>query len=189
MGRQSTIRKLPPHVLEALEGWLRDPAITQQEATRRTNLLLQEVAPERRKVSESAVRRYHKDFRETAKRMKESREIARMMIADMGSLPGGRVGHVLTEIIRTVAFRVSRLLDREEFDLEDLPAVIAQLKDLALVSQRLERASRESEKRESEIRQAAAEEAAEAAGEAARSRGLSSETAEAIRRKILGVGA
>ncbi|MDE0406873.1 MAG: DUF3486 family protein [Alphaproteobacteria bacterium] len=189
MGRQSTVRRLPPKVLEALEGWLRDPAITQQETVRRTNLLLDEVAPEHPKVSRSAVGRYHAGFRETARRMKESREIARMMIADMGSLPGGRVGHVLTEIIRTVSFRLSRQIEGSEFDLEDLPGVIGQLKDLALISQRVERASRESERREREIREAAAEEAAEAAGSAARSQGLSRETADAIRREILGVGA
>ena len=189
MGRQSTVRRLPAHVLEALEGWLRDPAITQREATRRTNLLLDEVAPEHPRVSKSAVGRYHADFRETAKRMGEAREIARLMIADMGSLPGGRVGHVLTEIIRTLSFRVSRQLEGGEFAMEDLPAVIGQLKDLALISQRLEKASRESEKREREIRESAAEEAARAAERSARSQGLSRETADQIRREILGGGA
>ena len=189
MGRQSTIRKLPPRILEALEGWLRDPAITQQEAARRTNLLLEEVAPGRPLVSQSAVQRYHAGFRETAARMKESREIARMMIADMGSVPGGQVGHVLTELIRTVSFRLARQIEGGEFGLEELPAVIAQLKDLALVSQRVEKASRESERREREIREQAAAEAAEAAETAARSQGLSAEAADEIKRKILGGGA
>lgn len=186
MGRQSSIRRLPPHVLEALEGWLRDPAITQEEATRRTNLLLEEVAPERR-VSKSAVNRYHADFRETALRMKEAREIARMMIADMGSTPGGQVGHVLTELIRSVSFRIARQIEAGEFAADALPGVVAQLKDLALVSQRVERASQVSEKREREIRERTAEEAAETAGEAARSQGLSAETVAEIRKKVLGV--
>ena len=188
MGRQSTVRKLPPRVLEALEGWLRDPAITQAEATRRTNLLLEEVAAGKPSLSRSAVQRYHAGFRETAKRMDESREIARMMIADMGSAPGAQVGHVLTELIRTVSFRLARQIEGGEFSLEQLPSVIAQLKDLALVSQRVERASRESERREREIREQAEAEAAETAADAARSQGLSAEAADEIKRKILGGG-
>lgn len=39
MGRLSTIRQLPPDVREALDGWLREGAITQTEASGRVNAL------------------------------------------------------------------------------------------------------------------------------------------------------
>ena len=189
MGRQSTIRKLPPPILEALEGWLRDPAVTQQEAARRTNELLEQSEPGRDPVSQSAVQRYHAEFRKTAVRMRETREIARLMIADMGSIPGGQVGHVLTELIRTASFSLARQIEKEQFDIETMPARIKQLKDLALISQRVEKASRESERRERQIRERTKEEAAETAAAAASEGGMSAGTVEEIKRRILGVDA
>ena len=171
MGRQSTVRTLPPQVLEALEDWLRDPAITQQEATRRTNLLLDEIAPGGKPVSQSAVQRYDAKFREVTRRMRESREIARRMIGELGSVPGRKLGHALTEMIRTAAFEVSGARARGEFDAESLPGVVKQLKDLALVAQRSEAAAKLSVQREGELKRQAAGELADRAEREAGARG------------------
>lgn len=190
MARPSSIHRLPENVREALHGWLNDPGITQEEAARRTNALLDEVAPDHPRVSRQAVNRYDQRYRETAREIREAREVAGMMIADLGSVPGGQVGHLLTEMIRTVSFRITAMVQRSELSAESAPVLVKQLKELSLISQRVERASDISAKRERQIRdeerRRAAEEAAETAAGEARSQGLSAEAADEIKRKILG---
>ena len=101
-GPPSSIHGLPENVRETLHGWLNDPATSQKEAARRTNLLLAEVAPEHPGVSRHAINRYDQKYREATRQVRESREVASRMIADLGSTPGGEIGRLLTEMIRVV---------------------------------------------------------------------------------------
>ena len=191
MGRPSTVNRLPENVREALHGWLNDPAITQEEATRRTNALLAEVAPEHPRVSYQAVNRYDLKFREVTRRLRESREVASRMIAELGSTPGGEMGRLLTEMVRTVSFRITAVIQETDLDEDAIPGLLKQLKDLSLITQRVESAGKMNEQREREVRElarrAATEEAASVAGRTAKSNGISAETAEAIKREILGI--
>ena len=193
MGRPSTIRLLPAAVREALNGWLRDPAITQVEATARVNALLADLDPGHSPVSRKAVNRFDLSMREVGRNIQESREIADLWIDKLGSAPGGKLGHLVVEIIRTVAFGAAQVLARGEISAESLPDVLDSVNKLALAAQRLERSSAESERRERRIRaeerQRAAEEAAETAGRAASEGGLSAGTVAEIRNKILGISA
>ncbi|MDE0627423.1 MAG: DUF3486 family protein [Bryobacterales bacterium] len=191
MGRPSTVNRLPENVREALRGWLNDPAITQEEATQRTNALLAEVAPEHPRVSYHAVNRYDRKFREVTRRLRESREVASRMVAELGSTPGGSMGRLLTEMVRTLSFRVTAIIHETDLGEDAIPGLLKQLKDLSLISQRVEAAGKLNEQREREVRELArreaTEKAARVAGRTAKHKGLSAETVDEIKRKVLGI--
>ena len=187
MGRIGSIPKLPETVREALNGWLRDPGISQTEATERTNALLEELGVEER-ISRHSVNRYDLRMREVGKHLQESREVADRWIAKLGSAPGGKLGHLVTEIIRNLAFDLSLKLKRAELTEESIPGVVKSVSQLALMSQRVERASAMNVAREEKIRQSEREKAAEAAEKTlSRQKGLSQDTIDTIKRDILGV--
>ncbi|MDE0705698.1 MAG: DUF3486 family protein [Rhodospirillaceae bacterium] len=191
MGRPSSIRRLPPELRERLDEWLRDQSLTQQEAAAQLNehLSARELPP----VSRSAVNRYAMSMEKVGERMRQSREMADVWIAKLGSQPSGKVGQLIIDMLKTLVYEVNLKLQDVELDSESMPGVTRQLRELSLTAQRLEQASYRNEKRESEVRERArreaAEAAAEAAGEAASEQGLSAETVGLIKRKILGVGA
>ena len=193
MGRPSTVRRLPGRVKEALDAWLRDPGVTQVEATERVNAMLAEFAPGHAPVSRQSVNRYDLSMREVGKRIQESREIAEVWVAKLGSQPSGKVGHLITEALRTLALEVTKKVMEGELTADSLPGVMSHLKDLALAEQRLSRSASENERRErlirAEERQLAAEEAAEAAERSGARQGLSAETVGAIKREVLGIAA
>ena len=156
----SSIDRLPSAVRDALNDWIRDPAISQVEATRRTNELLAAAGAEEERISKSAVNRYAVRMREVGKDLQQSREVAEVMIGKLGSAPGGQIGHLVVEIVRTIAFDVTLALKRQVIDDESLPSVLAALRSLSLTAQRLERSSEISERRARQIRRDAAEELA-----------------------------
>ncbi|MEF9491593.1 DUF3486 family protein, partial [Escherichia coli] len=83
---------------------------------------------------------------------------------------------------KTLAFETSMSMAED-----DKPVAPKALGQLALVAQRLEAAAMTSHKREKEIRQAFAEEAAAQLEKITKQAGLSAETAADIRRQILGI--
>ena len=102
MSRLSSIYRLPPDAREALDGWLRDVAITQLEATVRVNALLAESHPGHPPVSKSAISRYHQSIRGLDRWRKDAREIAAQ--AGHGTADAAR------EAGRTMGRLVARLL-------------------------------------------------------------------------------
>lgn len=151
MTRPSTIERLPPDILEQLHTLLRDPRITQLDATARINAILEDDGIEER-VSKSAVNRYAVKMGEVGERLRESRQVAEMWIAKLGAAPQGQVGHLVNEILRTLAFDLSLKLQNGELNEESMPGTIKMLKEMSLSVMRLERASSENVKREQEIR-------------------------------------
>ncbi len=218
-GPPSSIDLLPKSVREALHGWLNDPGITQAEAAERVNALLAEIAPEHPGVSRHAVNRYDQRYREVTRQLRESREVSARMVAELGSKPGGEMGNLLTEMIRVVSFRVTAAIQEAGLAPDAIPDLIKQLKDLSLISRRVEAAAKISEEREREIRKNAALDVAagiasravkeagrrkviaadrmieiarelygvEVTGAPGASKGISAETADEIKRKILGL--
>jgi len=186
MGRQSSINQLPDDIREKLQDLLRDPRVTQLDATRQINAILEaEGHPER--VTKSAVNRYDLEMRDAGKKLQQSREIAKMWIGKLGAAPQGQVGNLVNEILRTLAFDLSLKLQDAELTEESIPGVIDQVKALALAVQRLEASSTLNVKREAEIRKQALEDAAKAVGEAASAQGMDATQAEFWREKVLGV--
>lgn len=191
MGRPSAIARLPPDLREALHAWLRDPGVTQTEAAAQLNAALAEAgqAP----VSRHAVNRYDRRMRQVGERLRQSRQVADAWIARLGSRPGGQLGHLVVEMLRTLVFELTLKLQESELTAESLPAVAGQLKHLSLAAARLEKASAESAEREEKIRRAerarAAEEAAAQAEKSLAGQGLSRESVATIKREILGIAA
>lgn len=181
--RPSSIDMLPEDIREKLHELLRDPRVTQLDATARINAILAEEGHEDR-LSKSAINRYAVKMEEVGKRLRQSREVAGMWINKLGAEPQGKVGHLLNEMVRTLAFEA--VLDFSEGDDKASPKMI---KDLATAIHRLERAASENVKRDEEIRRQARAEAANVAEKVAKSGGLSAESVQELRRAILGVKA
>lgn len=186
MPRPSSIDQLPNRVREALNEWLRDPATTQLEAVDRANLLLEQLGLDDR-LTKSSVNRYAVKMAAAGEKLRQSREVAEMWIAKLGAAPQGQMGHLVNEMLRSMAFELVLKLQDSELDAESLPGVIDMVKELALTASRLEKASSENVKREAEIRKRAAEEAAETAEKTLNSQGMSRESIDAIKRDILGI--
>lgn len=186
MGAPSTIVRLPEDILEALQELLRDPRCNQLEVTDKINTLLEEQGAEER-ISKSAVNRYALKMKETGAKLAQSREMAQMWIGKLGASPQGQVGHLVNEILRTLAFDISLKLQDMDLTEETMPEVVSQLRHLSLVAMRLEKAASENVKREGEIRKQALSEAAETASATAKKLGLTADTVERIHNEILGI--
>lgn len=182
MARKSSIDLLPTEIRDALNTLLRDPAVSQLEATERLNALLEVEGKEELKVSKSAVNRYSQRMDAIGDKMRQSRQIAEMWIGKLGNQPQGQVGKLLNEFTRTMAFETALHMSEGEE-----PVQPKLLKELSLSIKHLEEAASVNEKREREIRKQAAEEAADAAETVARQQGLTSEGVKAIKAQILGI--
>lgn len=195
MGRQSSIDRLPEKIRESLNEWLRDPAITQEQAVARTQELVDQInegLPEDQHVqppSKSAVNRYAVKMDKVGEKLRQSREVADMWIGKLGSQPQGQIGNMITEMLRSLAFDLALKLQEDELNEESIPGVIESANQLSLMAQRVEKATSENFKREQAIREEerkrAAEEAAEAAETSGRSAGLSDEGVAAMRKAIM----
>lgn len=188
MPRPSTVQQLPADLLDQLHALLRDPRVSQLDATARINDALEEQGlPER--ISKSALNRYKVSMDKVGDRLRQSREIAQVWIAKLGTEPQGNVGELVTQLARTLSFDLMLHMQDGEINAETAPGTLAMLKDLALTAMRLEKASSENVKREQFIREEERTAAADSAVQAARDTGLSDEAVDTIRRKILGIGA
>lgn len=181
--RQSSIDRLPPDIREKLQELLRDPRVTQLEATARINEILEEEGHEER-VSKSAVNRYDMEMRKVGEKLRQSREVAEMWIGKLGAAPQGQLGHLVNETLRTLSFDLALKLQDAELTAESLPGVIDQLKALALAAQRLEVGSTMNLKREAEIRKQAGETAAAVVEKTGKAQGASTATINALREAI-----
>jgi hypothetical protein len=180
--RKSSIEQLPPEFLEKFQEMLGDPRINQLEVTRRINELLVEAGMEDKQVSKSAVNRYKLRMDRVGRRIRESREVADMFISKFGAQPQGKVGNLLNEMVRTMAFE--SMLDFSEGGEKASPKM---LKDLAVAVHRLERAATENVKRDEEIRKQALTDAADMVDEMATQQGLDQSQAQYWREQILGI--
>ena len=178
----NSIKTLPPALLEQLQGWLRDPTITQLEATDRLNAVLAELGEKPR--SKSAVNRYALKMSEVGAKIQQSREIADMWIARFGNAPQGKVGALLNELVRNLAFETALQLAEDEE-----PAHPGLLKELAQAIEKLERASTINEQRQQEIEARALAKAAKAMEAEAARQGISDDTIATLKAKFLGSAA
>ena len=113
MAKASSIEQLPSDILQQLQQLLRDPRVSQLDATAQINAILESTG-EPTRISKSAVNRYDLKMREVGTRLKQSREMAEMWIAKMGAAPQGQVGHLVNEILRTLSFELSMKITEGE---------------------------------------------------------------------------
>ena len=185
MGQPSTITRLPEDILEKFHELLRDPRVTQLDATAKINEILRQEGLE--PVSKSAINRYDLEIRKVGERLQQSREIAQVLIGKLGAAPQGQTGLLVNEIARKICFDLSLKLDDVVLDEETMPGVMKMVKDLALAVQRLEASSTINVKRDAEIRKKALADAAEQAGQVAKRSGMSAATVQQIKTEILGI--
>ncbi|OGB77384.1 MAG: hypothetical protein A2496_04490 [Burkholderiales bacterium RIFOXYC12_FULL_60_6] len=185
MGQPSSIARLPEDILAKLQELLRDPRVTQLEATGKINeILAADGHPER--VTKSAVNRYSLKMEEVGAKIRQSREMADMWIGKFGAAPQGQVGLLITETLRTLAYELTmKLQDAAIDDPETMAATISQLKALSLAVQRLEASTTLNVKREAEIRKQALARAAENVVSEAKRQGTSAASIDALRAAIM----
>jgi hypothetical protein len=177
--QQSSIDRLPDDVRKQLQAMLRDPRVTQLEATARINEILDaDGHPER--LSKSAVNRYAVRMEEVGAKIREAREVSRMWIGELGSEPAGEVGKLLNEMVRALAFDLTSSIYEGEG-----PVDPKTLKNLAISVHRLEQAAERNVRLEREIRQRAKAEAAEAVESEAKRQGASAATIDSLRAAIM----
>ena len=168
MSQPSSINRLPSEVRAALHGWLRDPAITQTEATERTNALLDDLGLAEEHVSRQAVNRYDLRMRAACERLLQSRQATEVWADKLGSLPAGQVGHLVTEMLRALAFDLTSRLQDRELDDVSLPGIAETAARIGFLTERLERSREIALRCDREIKRQAAEEAPAKAKDAKR---------------------
>lgn len=145
--QQSSIDRLPEDIREQLFALLRDPRVTQLDATAKINEILEaEGHPER--VSKSAINRFAVSMEKVGAKLRESREIAKLWIGELGSEPAGEVGKLVNEMVRTLAFRAAMKASEADEDID-----LKELKNLAIAVHRLEQAAAKNADVEKKIRE------------------------------------
>ncbi|BEM86463.1 DUF3486 family protein [Serratia marcescens] len=182
-GRPSKVDLLPEAIRDALHQMLRDKRHTQEEIREAINALIdQHELPDDMQLSRTGLNRYASRMEAIGSKIRASREMAEIWAAKLGSAPTSDVGKLLMEFVKTLAFETTMTLSEG-----DDPVAPKALGQLALVAQRIEAAQMVSHKREKEIRQAFAEEAAATAEKIVSQAGLSADKAADIKRQILGI--
>ncbi len=180
MARKSTVTKLDARLRETVDGLVRDGRYTLDEILDHLAQLNGGTAP----VSRSALGRYAQQAEEQMRRYREAQEVAKVWIGKFEDEPNGDVARLLPEMLRSVAFQtIGQIGDREEgADAQELMFLAKALDHLGKANT----ASLQVELKLREIR-AKAKAVAEEVASQAKAGGLSDDTAEQIRKKILGV--
>jgi predicted NBD/HSP70 family sugar kinase len=150
-GRPSSIDLLPEDIRLQLNAALRERRLTQKQILKAINPLLKERGE--KTISRSAVNRYSMQIEEKGAMMREAREAADALVGGLGEQKGTDLGRAVTEMVKTLSFDL--VVNGGELDVDTLNKV-------ALIAQRIERASKISLEREADIRKQAREEAVKA---------------------------
>ncbi len=187
VNRKSKIELLPEDIRAQLNVLIRSGDMTQKDIRDAVNQMIEEAGlPDDAKLSRTGFNRYAKRMEDMGQRLRQSREVAEVWITKLGEAPTSDVGKLLQEFVRTMAFETSmRLMEDADEKKEVIPPKA--LNQLALVVQRIEQAAMTSHKVEKEIRKAFAEEAAEQAEQIVREAGITDETVQSVKNKILGI--
>jgi hypothetical protein len=179
MGRKANVDLLPPDIRERLNDLLRDPRMTQLAITSEIQQLLKE-GGHSNKIHNSEVNRYAQKMDLVGKKLRQGREISEVWISKLGVEPQGRVGQLLNEVIRNLAFDTALAMSEG-----DEPAHPKLIRELAMAVERLEKAASDNDKRGQEIASRASEETAKQAEKVATRNGVSPEGIAAIRAAIM----
>ncbi len=147
-GRLSTIDLLPEDIRLRLNEALREKRLTQQQILDAINSLLNDRGE--KPISRSSLNRYSMQIEERGAMMREAREAANALVGGLGEQKGTDLGRAVTEMVKTLTFDF--VASGGELDVDTLNKV-------ALVAQRIERASKISLEREAAIRKQAAADA------------------------------
>lgn len=183
MGRKSSIDKLPPKARRIVEKRAADPAATLDSVRGE----LAEVLPADQVPSRSAVHRWFAKSSDVVQKVKRSREVARVLVQEIGERPDGDQGRALVEILQSLVHQVTHRLVNDE----DREAKIGELKALAqtikLANESGAIAQRTAEKVEAAARAKLLREQQAALANVVTEGGISAETERLFRERVLGV--
>lgn len=178
MPRKSTVKQLPREVLDAVHQLL--------EGGRTLDEILERLKGLGAEVSRSALGRYSQEYQNVAAKLRQAREISSSFAAQLSDMPND-MGRVVTELLQSLVFKL--LLNEAEGEKPDLKA--GELMFLAKAIKDMASANKLSAEMEMKIRDRVREEtlrdAAKAVDSTAKEKGLSADTVQAIKAKILGV--
>lgn len=183
-GRRSKIHLLPEQIRKELDAMLRDGRLNQTDILDAINdLIAASELPEELKLSRSGLNRYATQVEAVGASIREMRETTAALTAQLGDKPTGETTKLILELARSQLFRAFlRQSNDPEAEVD-----IGMIKDAMLAAQRLESTAAQAHKREKEIRQAFAEEAAKAVTEELRGEdGMSEQLESRIRNILLG---
>lgn len=191
MARPSSISRLPPEIREAI-GALRQDGRTIDEILAK----LRELAPAA-EVSRSALGRHVQVLDRIGEQLRRSRALAEGLARGLGDRPADAVTRANIELMHDAVFGLlqdAAMAEGEEG--EALKAMVRSPKAAVMLAETLERLVKASrgnvafvEQIEARVAAKTKAEAGAAVEQAARARGLSAETAEAIKASIFGVKA
>jgi hypothetical protein len=163
---------------------LRDKAIPQAQILEEINALIDDAGlPEDMRLSRSGLNRYATSVEQVGQNLRQMREMTQALTSQLGDKPMGETTKLILEMARSQLFKaLMRQIEDPEAEVD-----IDMLKNAMLAAQRLESTAMSSHKREKEIRQAFAEEAANAVSDELRGTdGMSEELEQRIRNVLLG---
>jgi|GEM_PF-189008 len=183
MGRKSKVEALPGPVKREVDELLKTGRFTLDDIIAHLRKLADEhQVPAEELPSRSALGRYAQNFERTAARMREAKQLAEVWVGKLGHEPESKIGRLITEMLRTVAFQQLAAMGDDTAAVESMDIML-----IAKAIKDLESAEKISIDREIKIREQVAKEAAKVVDEAAREGGLSAERAGELRRKVLGL--
>lgn len=184
-GHLAKIDMLPeeawPFVKEAIKA-LADRRRTQDDIREELNGHLLGLGCE--PVSRGAFNRRAMALSINGEKIRKTREMAAIFAEDPNNMPEGNVGMLIREMSLTLLYDLI-----ESITLEGEPVSPKMIKEIALANLRLEQSGAITSKRAQEISEATKAKVAEVVSVVTKAKGLSAETAEEIKQKILGVAA
>ena len=174
MAGRSSLRDLPPAILEQVHFILAEGRMTIDELT----AYLADAGHEK---SRSAVARYSRQHRAVIEKIQQAREMTKTLIGEIGeSAVQGQQGRLLVEIVQSLIFKFA---NSDDATAEMTANNLAQL---ARAVKALSQALRSNQDFETRIREAARAEAAETMEKTARKRGVGEDVIKAIRQVMEG---
>lgn len=178
MGRRSTVSRFPEPIVIQVNQLIRDGhTIDEIVAT------LQGMGAD---VSRSAMGRYVKSARESMEKYRQAQEVAKVWVDKLETEPSGDVARLLPEMLRAVAFQTLSTMGEatDPVGSQDLMFLAKALKDVSSAS----RINVDTELLLRKVRDQAKAAAAEVT-KTIKQAGLSDETVQQIKARILGIGA
>lgn len=183
MGRKSSIDCLPKELRQKLLSLLKNPAVTQIEITELINREAGESV-----VSKSSVNRYAIRMQKQIEKTKQAREVAETYINELGGETQNKMGKVLNEQIRLIAYDLISDIEEMKQSGKVAPSLIVDLVfKVSRGLKNLEEAEKLNADRADKIRKEALDKAADKTEKTLKKEGLSKEAILQIKKDILGL--
>lgn len=177
MTRRSTISRLPKTLVDRCHELIRDGHTIDE--------ILDALNGMGAEVSRSSLGRYVKSARESMEKYRQAQEVAKVWVDKLEAEPEGDVSRLLPEMLRVVAFQTLTTMGEGEDPVKsmDIMLLAKALRDISQTTKANIDIERQLRGMRSDLKKAATE-----VEQTARAAGLSPDTINSIKARILGVG-